>query len=106
MLIMALLAQIGLCAIGTLLAQMGRCPGSFLTMVARLAGKVAIGPVGQFGTMSPSDYDPAGPIDLCATGALLAQMGRCPRSFLSHAGPAGREGCYWPCGPVWDAVPI
>ena len=41
------------------------------------------GPVGLYGTLSPSDSDPAGPVGPYAAGALLAQIGRCPRFSLT-----------------------
>ena len=50
---------------------------------ARAAGRhVPIGPVGPFGTLSPSDCHPAGPYVAGGGGALLAQMGRCLRLSL------------------------
>ena len=63
---------------------------------------VAGGPASPYGTLSSSDSEPPGSVDPYVAGSLLAQMGRCPRLFLtllSHM----LQVALW---PIWDTVPI
>ena len=54
---------------------------------------VAGGPVGPFGTLSPSDSEPAGSVSPYVAG-----------------GPVGPDGTLspfiWPCWPIWEIVPV
>ena len=52
---------------------------------------VAGGPVVPLGMLSPLFHDVLGPLE---------------HSVMDHAAPSWPACCCWPCGPVWDAVPI
>ena len=66
---------------------------------------VACGPVGPFGTMSPSDSDPAGPAGLYVAGDPVGPDGTLSPFISDPAGPAGPYVAGGPVGPFGTLSP-
>ena len=60
---------------------------------------VVVGPVGPFGTLSPSDCYPAGPASPYVAGGPVGPDGKLSPFTSDHAGPAGRHVAVSPVGP-------
>ena len=99
----------------------GTWPSSGLA--GMLLPAIPVGPVGLWGTLSPSDSDPAGLDGLYVTGGPVGQIGMLSPSASesailvdpggtlspSDSDPAGPDGPYvtgGPRGPHWDVVPV
>ena len=81
---------------------LSRCPRLSLTRMARML---------QLALWAHMGHCPHLTLNLLALSArmlqvaLLAQMGRCPHLSLTLLAQMA-VCCSWPCGPVWDTVPI
>ena len=63
------------------------------------------GPLGQFGTLSPSDCHPAGPAGPYVAGGPVGPDGTLSPFTSDHAGPAGRHVAVGPVGPFGTLSP-
>ena len=78
----------------------------FTSHHAGLAGQhVAVGPVGPFGTLSPSDCHPAGPAGPYVAESPVGPDGTLSPFLSDHAGLPGRHVAVGPVGPFGTLSP-